>query len=95
MEQLNVIVPKIILKSDNQAALKVIKDKKYNSKTRHLGAKTAFIRHYIKNGTISVEYVSTDKNLADGFTKPLGPKKFEEYVRSIGLGECGRILIVQ
>ena len=86
MEQMGIQITGTTLMCDNQAAIKVVKDERYNSKTRHLGSKTAFIRHYIQEKIIEVEYVSTDKNIADILTKALGPKKHEEFIRSIGLG---------
>jgi hypothetical protein len=86
LEQLGIKPGQTILKCDNQSAMKVVQNEKYNSKTRHMGSKTAFIRHYIKNHEVKVEYIPTNSNLADGFTKALGIRKFQEYVNSIGLG---------
>ncbi|GKA29249.1 zinc finger, CCHC-type containing protein [Tanacetum coccineum] len=43
----------------------------YNGKSRHLGVRHSIIRELITNGVISIEFVRSQQNLADYFTKGL------------------------
>ncbi|GJV50530.1 hypothetical protein Tco_1440742 [Tanacetum coccineum] len=43
----------------------------YNGKSRHLGVRHSMIRVLIMNGVISIEFVRSQKNLADHLTKGL------------------------
>ncbi|GJY52003.1 zinc finger, CCHC-type containing protein [Tanacetum coccineum] len=43
----------------------------YNGKSRHLGVRHSMIRELIMNGVISIEFVRSQKNLADHLTKGL------------------------
>ncbi|GJZ02464.1 zinc finger, CCHC-type containing protein [Tanacetum coccineum] len=43
----------------------------YNGKSRHLGVRHSMVRELIRNGVISIEFVWTQRNLADHLTKGL------------------------
>ena len=58
--------------SDNQSALCVAKNPISSQRMKHIDIKYHFIRNKINSGKIKVEYVPTEKNNADCFTKPLG-----------------------
>ncbi len=47
--------------------------------------KTSFIKECHKRGFIQPEHVPSEENLADGFSKPLDPKKFELWRDRIGV----------
>ena len=38
-------------------------------RTRHIDAKYHFIRDYVEDGTVKIQFVKTEENLADIFTK--------------------------
>lgn len=65
------------LKIDNQSAIKLIKDGVINRRSKHIDVRYRFIHEKGKEKIITVEYCSTDKQLADLFTKPLNKNKFE------------------
>ena len=53
--------------------------------------KTAFIREKLNEWNATIKYIATDKQLADGLTKTLRPKQFEEMCTGLHLiakGEC-------
>ena len=60
------------LYSDNQSALCVAKNPIASQRIKHIDIKYHYIRDRINAGKIKVEYVPTDNNCADSFTKPLG-----------------------
>ena len=68
---------------DNQGAISLIKNFQVNAKTKHLDIKLHMVRDYISEKQISVEYISTDKNLADLFTKALPKERFQRLARDI------------
>jgi len=39
----------------------------------------------VQNGDIVIDFVCTDDNLADLFTKPLNTDRFKKLVRGIGM----------
>ncbi|GKB21456.1 hypothetical protein Tco_0855379 [Tanacetum coccineum] len=56
---------------DSKAALSIAYNSVYNGKSRHLRLRHNYVRQLVKNGTISVVYVKSCRNLADPLTKPL------------------------
>ena len=56
---------------DNQGAIAIAKDPIRNQRTKHIDIKYHFIRSEIKNGCIVMNYVPSQDNVADVFTKPM------------------------
>lgn len=77
-------INKINIKEDNQSCLKIIQNDKFSNRSKHIDTKYNFIKDFVKNGTITCQYCSTEEMLADILTKPLGQHKFE-YLRSMML----------
>lgn len=75
----------ISLHCDSQAAIGVTNNSAYNGKRRHIRVRHSIVRHLIKKGDISLEYVKSEKNLADPFTKGLPRKGFQDTSRGMGL----------
>ena len=66
------ILPALI-KSDNQGAIALIKNPVKHSRSKHIDIRFHFICECYKENIVSVDYVSSAKNIADIFTKT--PKK--------------------
>jgi hypothetical protein len=66
-----------IIYNDNQACVTMVKQKFSSSRTRHIKLKFHHIREAIDNNEIKVEYMPTDKMIADIMTKALDRIKFE------------------
>ncbi|KAE8667171.1 Detected protein of unknown function [Hibiscus syriacus] len=64
--------PPVSLLCDSQAAICVAKNQAYNGKKRHIRIRQESVRRLIKNGVLSLEYVKSERNLADTLTKGLG-----------------------
>ena len=61
--------------TDNMASKTTIENGQLNSKLKHINIKFYFNKDHIKNKNIILEYVSTDKMLADVLTKYVnGPR---------------------
>ena len=64
-------LPSISLHCDSQVAIVCARNKIYNGKKRHIRLRHNIVRQLISNGVISMEFVWSEKNLADPLTKGL------------------------
>ena len=75
----------VMLYCDNTAAIAYTKDPKYHSKTKHIDIKYNFVRDYIAQKKVSIEYISTKCMIADPLTKPIGEKVFKEHMLALSM----------
>jgi hypothetical protein len=78
---------KVSIHEDNQAAIAASKNAIINDRTRHILAKTTFIRETIKDHHMKLTFEPTKSQLADGFTKAKGPGEFHTFKLKLGLKE--------
>lgn len=76
-----------VLKVDNKSAISLCKNPVFHDRSKHIDTRYHHIRECIEGGKINVEYVSSDEQLADILTKPLGRVKFQELRAKIGVVE--------
>jgi hypothetical protein len=76
---------KLTISCDNQGAIALSKDNKFHSHTKHIDLRYHFIREAVEDGKIKVNYIPTDNNVSDIFTKPLPKPKFQRFVKLLGL----------
>lgn len=75
---------------DNQAAIHMLKnvhEGKINKGKKHFEIPRKFVQEHIGK-TVRVQRVSSNKQLADIFTKPLGRKDFQDLTIKIIKEEC-------
>lgn len=48
----------------------------HHSRTKHINIRHYFIREYVEEGTVELIFVSSDKQLANNFTKPVSEETF-------------------
>ncbi|KAK6115609.1 hypothetical protein DH2020_007878 [Rehmannia glutinosa] len=77
----------ILIMCDNTSAITITQNPVLHSRTKHIDVRYHFIRDHVENKDITLEYISTDKQLADIFTKPLCGSRFEELKNEVGLIE--------
>src|SRR5947207_12841616 len=75
----------ITILSDNQSALAIAENPANYRKAKHIDIRYHAIRHYLRNDLITVDYVPSNAQAADIFTKALGPLKHHECVKLLGL----------
>ena len=75
----------VLIHCDNTATIGRMHNKYYNGKSRSIRKKYSTMRSYINNGTINVDYISTNDNIADPLTKALAREKIWIASREIGL----------
>jgi hypothetical protein len=61
-----------ILRADNQGAIKMAQEGCTKTNSRHIARKYHWIREKVREGYVTLEYVKSQLNKADGLTKGLG-----------------------
>jgi hypothetical protein len=75
----------VTINCDNQGAIALSKDNKFHARTKHIDIRYHFIRESVGDGKIQVNYIPTDENPSDIFTKPLAKAKFRRFSEMLGL----------
>ncbi|XP_075492490.1 uncharacterized protein LOC142530542 [Primulina tabacum] len=70
---------------DNTSAIAITYNPAMHSRTKHIDIRHHFIRVHVMKKEIRLEYVHTDKQTADIFTKPLPEAKFSHFRNMLGL----------
>ena len=76
---------KILIKCDNTSAINISKTPIQHSRTKHIEIRHYFIRDHVQNKNVILEFVPTEDQLADIFTKPLNGDRFEQIRGKLGL----------
>ena len=77
----------ITIKADNTAAIAIANDPMHHKRTKHIRRRQLFVREAVADGNITLQYVRTNNNVADVFTKALPRKPFQQYRMELGLRE--------
>ena len=70
---------------DNTSAINISKNPVQHSRTKHIDIRYHFIRDLVESNILILEFVETEKQLADIFTKALDFVKFEFLGKSLGI----------
>jgi len=78
----------IPINCDNQGAIALAKDNKFHARTKHIDLRYHFIREAVEDAKIELNYIPTNDNAADIFTKALAKGKFRLFAGLLGLREA-------
>lgn len=78
----------ITIYCDNQSAIELSKSDGYKPRTKHLDIRYHYIRDLLKQGLIKVEFLPTEKMVADSLTKAVTKEKTDFCANSMGLKLC-------
>ena len=70
---------------DNTSAINISKNPVMHSKTKHIPIKFHFLREQVMFKVIKLEYIGTNDQIADIFTKPLPKSQFENLRDQLGV----------
>ena len=70
---------------DNIGAINISKNPVQHSRTKHIEIQHHFIRELVKDGTLILEFIHTDDQNVDLFTKPLDGRHFEFVHQNISV----------
>ena len=68
---------------DNTCAINISKNPIQHSRTKHIEIRHHFIRELVEDGTLTLEFIHTNDQKANLFTKPLDSKQFEFLLQNI------------
>lgn len=77
-EILDVSVPPVVVYEDNQSCIKMASTLE-SKRTKHIDVKHYFVRDCVIENKIELQYVPTNEQQADIFTKPLAATKFKYF----------------
>jgi TfoX/Sxy family transcriptional regulator of competence genes len=75
----------VILYGDNQGAIALAKNPVFHGRTKHIDIQHHFVREKVESGDVSLEYIPTEQQIADGLTKPLPRDRFEAFRKALGV----------
>ena len=75
----------IPIKCDNTSAINLSKNPVQHSRTKYIEIRHHFLRDHVQKGNIVLEFVNTDKQLADIFTKPLSEDRYNFIRCELGM----------
>ena len=88
LEELGHEQEKITLFCDNQSALYLARNPTFHSKTKHIRVQYHFVREKVEEGTVDMQKIHTDDNVADYLTKAINRDKFLWCQSSCGVAEA-------
>ena len=74
-----------IIYGDNQGAIAMAKNPQYHSRTKHIAIQEHFVREKTASGEVEMNYIPTDKQVADGLTKALPKDRFQLFRKALGV----------
>ena len=74
-----------VIYCDNQGAQALARNPTSHARSKHIDIQQHFIRDKVTDGTLDLQHVSSDNQVADGLTKPLPKDKFLKFRLDIGL----------
>ena len=74
-----------IIYCDNQGAIALAKNPQFHARTKHIDIQHHFVREKVAEGKVQLDYIPTDKQVADGLTKALPKDRFVEFREALGL----------
>jgi len=75
----------MLVRGDNQGALKLADSEEHNCRTKYIDVRFRFLRDVIENGSLQLEYITTDDNMANALRKALFRQRFECLRSLMGL----------
>ena len=64
------------IKCDNTSIINISKNLVFHSRIKHIEIHHHFLRDRVANGTVFLDYVNTENQIADIFMKPLNEDRF-------------------
>ena len=71
--------------TDSRSAIELAKNPIFHARSKHIDIQYHYVREANQKGIIKLNYIPTEKQLADGFTKPLDNSKWLNSLTLIGI----------
>jgi hypothetical protein len=70
---------------DNKSAIKLAKNPEFYQRSKHIDIRHHFVRDHVRDGSVTIEWISGKINPADMLTKALDPVKFNAICQYLDL----------
>ena len=70
---------------DNLSSIQLARNPVFHARTKHIEVHYHFVRECVLSSEVERQYVLTDRQTADIFTKPLGLDKLRQFSGALGL----------
>ena len=77
--------PEVPILCDNTSTISLAKNPVQHTRTKHIDVRHHFIRDHVQKKDVKVQFVPTQHQLADIFTKPLGVDQFTFIRGNLGM----------
>jgi hypothetical protein len=74
-----------VIHCDNQSCIKLSENPVFHDRSKHIDIRYHFIRDCVQRGAVRLDYIQTDEQIADIFTKALSRQKFMKFRDQMGL----------
>ena len=91
LEDFGVNLDLIPLKCDNTSAINLTKNPVMHSRTKHIELRHHFLRDHVLKGDCSIEFIDSEHQLVDTFTKLLARDRFFFIRNELGILEASSI----
>ena len=88
LKELKVASPPVArLWCDNMGAKYLASNPVFHARTKHIEVDFHFVRERVNNKLLQIDYVPSEDQVADGFTKALSVRKLENFKYHLNLGK--------
>ena len=70
---------------DNTSAINISKNPVQHARTKHIEIRHHFLRDYVENKVVFMNFIDTNEQIADIFTKTLNREPFEALHLQLGI----------
>jgi len=85
LEDYHINANSIPIYCDNIAAICLSKNPILHSRAKHIEIKHHFIRDYVQKGILDIQFIDTEHQCADIFTKPLTVERFDFIKKNLNM----------
>jgi hypothetical protein len=78
-------MPPTVIHCDNQSCIKLSENPVFHDRSKHIEIRYHFIRDWVQRGIVQLQYISTNKQIADILTKALPRGKHVYFRDKMGL----------
>ena len=76
-----------VIQCDNQSCVKLSENPVFHDRSKHIEMRYHYLRDMVHKGAIRLQYIPTEEQIADIFTKPLTAVKFVYFRDKLGMAE--------
>ena len=76
-----------VIQCDNQSCVKLSENPVFHDRSKHIEMRHHYLRDMVQKGAIRLQYIPTEEQIPDIFTKPLTAVKFVYFRDKLGMAE--------